>query len=657
MTLKHFPKLKPAGKKFLGLADQTGKTLDDLTLFGRLYVYVLCFFFSDWLKLVQGDTAKFLLYQPQVYPKLLWRRIFWQIRCIFFYRLRILYRLNFTDYYEKHNEFFVRGAPQWDPVVLPKWQWALNFAFTAMFIALVGNLSALAFPIVIGTNYYVRKAGNNGSAGTSPSTAKLTIAGGISASVLADHVYVGAGVYRESALNSTRQLHGDVTGANTGDAGEVIISGLDSNDSAPSSVQNILAGGDSSGSTVNEKFIISDFKLSKGGFGQAYVLAAIANSFITYQDLVIKNFRCDGTGDVNGNNYILFENNTGSTFGSNVVQRVYCEEFLVQSAGNTNVYLRGFSWSTKGHSMYNVEMANMKAIQSDNSSFASGAIHGYEDSTGGSNPGANANLYFHHFVACGQTGVTIHGMDTVMDLKNSCFEDFFGSSPSTSNNIFDIRGISTSGTITITNCAINTGTFKYLGGGNTQNNVTATTGTVTNTGGLTKGFQSIRSASKISRFSVLLGAGTSGGASDDIFGNPRPAYSSTNGNVGAAENTFDDIQKESTVHDAGSFSGRFQPCNNIKRVFQIPVVNATARTVTIKCRIDGTWGSLRPKFSLSYAGTTVTATKNSTTGSFETLTLTLTSGNVTSDGLATLTVEMHETSTDAIAYIDTLALS
>ncbi len=102
--------------------------------------------------------------------------------------------------------------------------------------------------------YYVRKTGNNASAGTSAATAWLTIGKALGATGIAsgDTVYVGAGVYREvvtvamtSATVETRVV-GDVDGVQTGDAGEVQWTAYTTNDkTAPSGLELInLAGRD-----------------------------------------------------------------------------------------------------------------------------------------------------------------------------------------------------------------------------------------------------------------------------------------------------------------------------------------------------------------------------------------------------------------------------
>lgn len=88
--------------------------------------------------------------------------------------------------------------------------------------------------------YYVRKTGSDGAAGTSAGTAWLTIDKAANTVAAGDDVYVGAGVYREQVTMDTAGTSGnlirffaDVDGSNTGDAGLVIITAFDDEQSTP----------------------------------------------------------------------------------------------------------------------------------------------------------------------------------------------------------------------------------------------------------------------------------------------------------------------------------------------------------------------------------------------------------------------------------------
>lgn len=99
--------------------------------------------------------------------------------------------------------------------------------------------------------YYVRKTGNDSNAGTSAGAAWATIgkaltSGGVAAG---DTVYIGAGTYREvvtaSLTNPASEVRfvGDIDGAKTGDAGEVVWSPFTSGDTSSPSTASTLNGG------------------------------------------------------------------------------------------------------------------------------------------------------------------------------------------------------------------------------------------------------------------------------------------------------------------------------------------------------------------------------------------------------------------------------
>jgi hypothetical protein len=102
-------------------------------------------------------------------------------------------------------------------------------------------------------NYFVRKTGSDGAAGTSAGTAWQTIGKALGATGISsgDTVYVGAGVYRESvtvAMTSAAaetKVVADVEGEFTGDAGEVRWTAYTTNDkTSPTTKTLILAGRD-----------------------------------------------------------------------------------------------------------------------------------------------------------------------------------------------------------------------------------------------------------------------------------------------------------------------------------------------------------------------------------------------------------------------------
>ncbi len=82
------------------------------------------------------------------------------------------------------------------------------------------------------TDYFVRKTGNNGNAGTSAGAAWLTIDYAADSMSPGDTVYVGAGTYSERVTPSPTGTSGspiryiaDTDGTQTGDAGDVLVTG------------------------------------------------------------------------------------------------------------------------------------------------------------------------------------------------------------------------------------------------------------------------------------------------------------------------------------------------------------------------------------------------------------------------------------------------
>ncbi len=80
------------------------------------------------------------------------------------------------------------------------------------------------------TTYYVRKTGNDASAGTSPAAAFKTVSKAFNTAVAGDTVYVGAGSYSEAFTSpasgtATNRLSflADTSGVKTGDAGTVTL--------------------------------------------------------------------------------------------------------------------------------------------------------------------------------------------------------------------------------------------------------------------------------------------------------------------------------------------------------------------------------------------------------------------------------------------------
>jgi hypothetical protein len=138
--------------------------------------------------------------------------------------------------------------------------------------------------------YYVRKNGSDANAGTSPSAAWATIgkalgAAGIADTTVTNTVWVGGGVYRETTsvgmTNPTAEqiIAGDVTGANTGDPGQVLLTAYTTDDvTAPSASTALVLGG--------TNFLTFRNLSIQGGTGSPTVLSGGTNAGndITFED-------------------------------------------------------------------------------------------------------------------------------------------------------------------------------------------------------------------------------------------------------------------------------------------------------------------------------------------------------------------------------------
>lgn len=141
--------------------------------------------------------------------------------------------------------------------------------------------------------YYVRKTGSDAAAGTSAGAAWLTIGKALGAAGIAsgDTVWIGAGVYREvvtvSMVSATAEtkVYGDVTGTNTGDAGEIQWTGYVTNDTVAPSATTLL--------NMNSKNFLSfqDLVLTAGS--AQLVLAAVTSTDIKFTRCY---FIASGTG-------------------------------------------------------------------------------------------------------------------------------------------------------------------------------------------------------------------------------------------------------------------------------------------------------------------------------------------------------------------------
>ncbi len=481
-------------------------------------------------------------------------------------------------------------------------------------------------------NIYVRKSGSDSNDGSTPALAKLTIAGAISAMNSGDIIYVGSGVYREGDIltgQKTVTIIGDITGEHTGDAGEVIWSGMDLTDTINNSYSYIIKSDGEGYGIYLENILFTNFKITLG-------TGCIQKD--NYGDFIIK--KCTLYSIFVPNNAIraIHYHHTNTSSSENIILE---DIKIINCISYGTTVGRGIEINTQTTSNNTLSIKN---IYIDNcfSSYSSSSTF----------TGVYARFYgtlnnFENYTICNCNPLSrnndgIRGID--FESNKDC--DFYNCS---------MYNCSARGLVGLFLCGQ---THTYTGHNcSVHNNIvgTDTEYYIVEDNWVRKANYVIPKVSHLSRFSPLKGAGSTTFPATDIDGNPRPVYGNgTACDIGAVESTSDIIQKESTIKDSGDYSIKVSPCNYFKKTFQVPVTASTLRTVKVKIRIDGTWGTYLPRVSLSGQGMTLSQdTKNSTTGSFEELTV---SGTPTTTGIALLTIEAHSANTDAAFYIDTITI-
>jgi hypothetical protein len=455
-------------------------------------------------------------------------------------------------------------------------------------------------------NIYVRKSGNDSNDGSTPALAKLTIKSAIETALTNDIIYVGSGVYRDVdiTINKNITIIADYTGENTGDAGEVVWTGYQNDTDSPSVNWCLSASGGS------YKVIIDGFYFTGWNCGGDNMF-----SFKLGSGSKIKNcnfYRMKA--------YAYFINNL------EYLENCYFSECIVTAVTTAIILVL--------QSGANATLKNVIIESSGRGNSASKIIY----------LGGNSTINIYNSDISGIIGNTLATAIYCQDEQNK--GDSFNLN--VYNSIFNANGyaiyISISGgskLVNLYNCSCWDNANSNYGVDNDYNPQNGNN-------------IILKQRPLISKYSYASNKADVNSLPDDINGGIRPAYGNTYGNIGAIESTSDIIQKESTIKDSGDYSVKVAPCNYFKKVFQVPVTASELKTVKVKIRIDGTWGTYRPRVSLSGQGMTLsTATKNATTGSFEELTV---SGTPTTTGIALLTIEAHSANTDAVFYIDTITI-
>ena len=472
-------------------------------------------------------------------------------------------------------------------------------------------------------NIYVRKSGNDSNDGSTPALAKLTIASAISvASTTGDIIWLGAGIYREYLLDGNSKditIYGDITGVNTGDAGEVIWSSLNVDDDTYTEYSYAIR------STV-DGYDIDIQNITFQNFRLRYASGLVYKT--GYGDITLKNIKLVNIFNTGGDNCIGLLNyvhTTAETTETIDIENIYCEQVNFQGNSVGVIRIRTSETSDNYLKINNIKIKSPivysgKVIEIAFNGTIIDRIENIEISS----------CYFNS-TGTGDSCIYISS-STPKDVYNSVISAHKGG-----------RLLVSSTDSVAYNCSV----ISY--GSATPYYV------ITQSNCVNKANYCIPKIDDISRFSPLKGVGNTSFPTTDIKGNPRPSYGNgTACDIGAVESTEDIIQKESTIKDSGDYSVKVAPCNYFKKVFQIPVTASELRTVKVKIRIDGTWGSYKPRITLDGQGMTKSqAIMNIGTGSFVEGTV---SGTPTTTGIALLTIEAHSASTDAVFYIDTITI-
>lgn len=197
------------------------------------------------------------------------------------------------------------------------------------------------------TTYYVRKTGSDANAGTSAGAAWLTIGKALGAAGIAsgDTVYIGAGVYREvvsvamTSATAETFVIGDVDGAQTGDAGEVIWTAYTTNDKTAPSASATL-------SLLGRDFLTFTGLTIIGGDATATCVLATTSTSIN-----ISFIRCSFFMGRNGN---IFNTNVAA----NVVANWILDSCIFLGSGSNPALFFSFATSTTADWDTNIQVKN-----------------------------------------------------------------------------------------------------------------------------------------------------------------------------------------------------------------------------------------------------------------------------------------------------------
>lgn len=495
------------------------------------------------------------------------------------------------------------------------------------------------------TTYYVRKTGNDGSAGTSPATAWLTIGKALGAAGISsgDTVYIGAGVYREKVTCNLISpvaetfIIGDCDGSHTGDAGEIRLTNYLTDDKTAPTEQGLL---DLNGCDyLTFENITFHFACTTG------ISAISANTALaTSQYIVFRNCYFNLMDTAETGFFLSFANNGALPF------HVLIDKCIFWSAdGGAIIYIL--------HNVAPVIEYDMDFVV-QNSFFMGADLQAALDTDGGvsADTGYGGGIIMRNCTCIGDLDLLFTNRDistTFPCIVSGCFvaTDWHVPIETTSsaagqiledyNILFSKKPPSSDGSVV-------SGGHSIIG---------IQYAALLHFGQELQQGLSLRPLGMPTVDSPLLGFGDDGNApSVDILNRPRPAGGQSILKAVGAYERHDTAVKETTVFDVTPGIKIVGPGDH---EFQIPV-DATATTISVKARYDANHAATNKPQAILLAApeigvTAETKTMTAAVNTWETLTFT--QFTPTASGVVVVRLVSRSAADNGIAYFDTFNIS
>jgi hypothetical protein len=478
---------------------------------------------------------------------------------------------------------------------------------------------------------FIRKSGSDSNSGNSAGSAWLTINKALTTMASGDQAYIGAGTYRETVTMTITpaaetKLIGDVDGAQTGDAGEVVWTAYTTNDTTTPATAATL--------NLNAKSFLTfqNLTLIGGNVSGAGCVTSGASKNITFTDCVFAASRQASSS------WVVTMAGTVDVAQNWTFER--CTFFGNMSGGGPSLYLQNLPRSATAD--YNA------VVLIQNCLFVGGGSALLLDSSG-------ATAFY-------PGGINVYNCTAIATSATAFW--------------FNCR-LSTSITCNVNNCLIhgNDG-VKTVNTGDLLENfnvfLTATPRTNVNAGANSLSAPTIAPMFELMRWAIagrlprlffmpadgspFLGFGSAGSPPTvDLLNRPRPAGGASTSLATGAFERHDTGAREASVVDASTYSLKLTgPADH---ELLIPV-NAAATSITLRARYDTNHAATnKPQAILRANGqigvATQTVTMTAAVDTWETLTI----GPFTpgAKGFVTVRLVSRSAAGNGIAYFDTIA--